>query len=253
MLDKKQVEDIRKDFLYLNKEYKNPIVYLDNAATSQKPIQVIDSVSEFYKYENANPHRGAHTLSVLSTDVYESGREKIAKFINATDSSEVVFTRNTTESLNLLSYSYGYENLKEDDEIVISIMEHHSNLVTWQEVCKKTGAKLKYLYVDKENMQLDFEEFKKTITEKTKIFSITQASNVVGTMPEVEKMIKYVKSVNKDCICIVDSAQYIPHNKVDVQQLGCDFLVFSGHKMLSIMGVGMLYGKKELLNNLKPF
>ncbi|MBS5777826.1 aminotransferase class V-fold PLP-dependent enzyme, partial [Finegoldia magna] len=180
MLDKKQVEEIRKDFLYLDKEYKNPIVYLDNAATSQKPIQVIDSVSEFYKYENANPHRGAHTLSVLSTDVYESGREKIAKFINATDSSEIVFTRNTTESLNLLAYSYGYENLKENDEIVISIMEHHSNLVTWQEVCKKTGAKLKYLYVDKENMQLDFEEFKKTITEKTKIFSITQASNVVG-------------------------------------------------------------------------
>lgn len=253
MLDKKQVEDIRKDFLYLDKEYKNPIVYLDNAATSQKPIQVIDSVSEFYKYENANPHRGAHTLSVLSTDVYESGREKIAKFINAADSSEVVFTRNTTESLNLLAYSYGYEYLKEDDEIVISIMEHHSNLVTWQEVCKKTHAKLKYMYVDKENMQFDFEEFKKTITEKTKIFSITQASNVVGTMPDVEKIIKYVKSVNKDCICIVDSAQYIPHNKVDVQQLGCDFLVFSGHKMLSIMGVGILYGKKELLNNLKPF
>ena len=134
MLDKKQVEDIRKDFLYLSKEYKNPIVYLDNAATSQKPIQVIDSVSEFYKYENANPHRGAHTLSVLSTDVYESGREKVAKFINATDSSEIVFTRNTTESLNLLAYSYGYENLKEYDEIVISIMEHHSNLVTWLEV-----------------------------------------------------------------------------------------------------------------------
>lgn len=157
MLDKKQVEDIRKDFLYLDKEYKNPIIYLDNAATSQKPIQVIDSVSKFYKYENANPHRGAHTLSVLSTDVYESGREKIAKFINAADSSEVVFTRNTTESLNLLAYSYGYNNLKEDDEIVISIMEHHSNLVTWQEVCNKTKAKLKYLYVDKENMQLDFE------------------------------------------------------------------------------------------------
>ena len=214
MLDKKQVEDIRKDFLYLNKEYKNPIVYLDNAATSQKPIQVIDSVSEFYKYENANPHRGAHTLSVLSTDVYESGREKIAKFINATDSSEVVFTRNTTESLNLLAYSYGYNNLKEDDEIVISIMEHHSNLVTWQEVCKKTGAKLKYLYVDKENMQLDFEEFKKTITEKTKIFSITQASNVVGTMPEVEKMIKYVKSVNKDCICT-----WILHNIFHITKL----------------------------------
>lgn len=253
MLNKKEVEEIRKDFLYLDKKYNNPIVYLDNAATSQKPIQVIDSVSEYYKYENANPHRGAHTLSVLSTEVYENGRKKVAKFINAREESEVVFTRNTTESLNLLAYSYANEKLKEGDEIVISIMEHHSNLVTWQEAAKKTNAKLKYLYIDKKTKQLDFEEFKNAITEKTKIFSITQASNVVGTMPDVEKMIKYVKSVNKDCICIVDCAQYIPHNKVDVQKLGCDFLVFSGHKMLSIMGAGVLYGRKELLNSLKPF
>ena len=251
MLDKKQVEDIRKDFLYLSKEYKNPIVYLDNAATSQKPIQVIDSVSEFYKYENANPHRGAHTLSVLSTDVYESGREKVAKFINATDSSEIVFTRNTTESLNLLAYSYGYENLKEDDEIVISIMEHHSNLVTWQEVCKKTGAKLKFLYVD-DDMQIPFSEIEEKVTKNTKIVSITGASNVVGTNPDIEKIVKYTRE-NSDAKIILDGAQLVPHRKVNVSELDVDFMAFSGHKMYSALGIGVLYGKEELLNKMDVF
>ncbi|MDY6065182.1 MAG: SufS family cysteine desulfurase [Finegoldia sp.] len=254
MLDRQEINEIRKDFPYLDKTYNgNHIVYFDNAATSQKPKQVIDSVASYYSYENANPHRGAHTLSNIATEVYESARSKVADFINADSADQIVFTRNTTEAMNLITYSYGLNNLSESDEILISIMEHHSSCVNWQFASQKTGAKLKYLYIDKESKQIDFEEFKSKVSAKTKIFSITQASNVVGTMPDVKKMIAYIREVSPDCICIVDSAQYAPHNKVDVKDLDCDFLAFSGHKMLAFNSSGVLYGKKEILNSMAPF
>lgn len=249
MLNKEQIENIRKDFEYLNTDKK--YVYFDNAATTQKPIQIIKATEQYYKHENGNPHRGAHHFAMVSTDVYEGARNTIKNFIGAKSSNEVVFVRNATEGLNLIAYSWALENLKPDDEILISIMEHHSNLVTWQYIAKKTGAKLVYLYLDKD-MQITDEEFESKLNEKTKIFSITAASNVVGTMPNVKGFIKKARK-KTDAICIVDAAQYIPHHKVNVIDLDCDFLVFSGHKMVSSMGIGVLYGKEELLNNMTPY
>lgn len=249
MLSKEQVLDIRKDFGYL--DIKENLVYFDNAATTQKPIQVINSLEEYYKKENGNPHRGAHYLAIKATEVYEESRDKVAKFINA-KSKEVVFLRNATEALNLIAYSWALNNLTKDDEILISIMEHHSNLVTWQYVAKKTGAKLNYLYLD-DNMQITDEEFEKKLTSKTKLLSITAASNVVGTMPKVKEFIERARAKNKDIVTVVDAAQFAPHHKVDVKDLDCDFLVFSGHKMLSAMGIGVLYGKEEILNSMDPF
>lgn len=252
MLTKEQVLEIRKDFEYLNIQNGNKIVYFDNAATTQKPEEIIKSLEEYYNYENGNPHRGAHYLAMKSTEVYENTRKKVADFIGAENPDEIVFTRNTTESLNLIAYAWAIDNLKKGDEILISIMEHHSNSVTWQFVAEKTGAVLKYLYLN-EDKQITEEEFNSKINENTKLFSITAASNVVGTMPNVKKMIKKARSVNKDIITVVDAAQYAPHHKVDVLEWDCDFMAFSGHKMLSAMGVGVLYGKKELLNEMNPF
>lgn len=249
MLTREQVEKIREDFGYLKMDKK--YVYFDNAATTQKPIQVIDSLGEYYNYENGNPHRGAHHFAMASTDVYEGARDKVREFINAKSSNEIVFVRNATEGLNLIAYSWALENLKAGDEILISIMEHHSNLVTWQYVAKKTGAKLVYLYLDEE-MQITDEEFESKLNENTKLLSITAASNVVGTMPSVKEFIKKAKA-KSNATCVVDAAQYAPHHKVDVQELGCDFLVFSGHKMVSAMGIGVLYGRKELLNSMTPY
>lgn len=249
MLTREQVEKIREDFGYLKMDKK--YVYFDNAATTQKPIQVIDSLGEYYNYENGNPHRGAHHFAMASTDVYEGARDKVREFINAKSSNEIVFVRNATEGLNLIAYSWALENLKAGDEILISIMEHHSNLVTWQYVAKKTGAKLVYLYLDEE-MQITDEEFEGKLNENTKLLSITAASNVVGTMPSVKEFIKKAKA-KSNATCVVDAAQYAPHHKVDVQELGCDFLVFSGHKMVSAMGIGVLYGREELLNSMTPY
>lgn len=250
MLTKDEVLKIREDFKYLNLNNNN-LIYFDNAATSQKPTEVIKSLDEYYTSENGNPHRGAHYLAIKSTEVYEDSRDKVAKFINAA-SNEVVFLRNATEALNLVAYSWALNNLTEKDEILISIMEHHSNFVTWQFVAKKTGAKLKFLYLD-DNMQITDEEFKSKINENTKLFAITAASNVVGTMPNVKEMIKEVKKVSKDVVTVVDAAQFAPHHKIDVVDLDCDFLAFSGHKMLSAMGIGVLYGKEDLLNKIDPF
>lgn len=250
MLTKDQVLKIREDFKYLNLNDKE-LIYFDNAATSQKPNRVIESLDEYYSYENGNPHRGAHYLAMKSTEVYENSRDKIASFINAS-SNEIVFLRNATEALNLIAYSWALNNLTENDEILISIMEHHSNLVTWQYVSKKTGAKIKYLYLD-DNKQITEEEFNSKISKNTKLFSITAASNVVGTMPNVKEMIKKAKKINPEIVTVVDAAQFAPHHKVDVADIDCDFLVFSGHKMLSAMGIGVLYGKEELLNSIDPF
>lgn len=226
------------------------ISYLDSGATTQKPVQVIETVDNFYENNNANPHRGAYSLSIEATEEYENTRTKIAKFINAKHREEIIFSKNATESLNLIAYSYGLDNLKKDDEIVISIMEHHSNLVPWQKVAKTTGAKLNYMYINDE-FELSDEEIESKITDKTKIVGITHVSNVLGTINNVEKIIKYAHK--KGAIVVVDASQSIPHMKIDVQKMDADFLVFSGHKMLAPLGIGVLYGKREILNKMNPF
>lgn len=252
MFTKNEIEEIRKEFPFLNlKPNGKQIVYFDNGATTQKPREIIDNIKNFYESENGNPHRGAHYLAMKSTEVYEAARQKVADFIGAKKPSEVVFLRNATEALNLLAYSYGLNNLKEGDEIVISIMEHHSNLVPWQEVCKKTGAKLKFLYLD-DDMQIPFSEIEEKVTKNTKIISITGASNVVGTNPDIEKIVKYARE-NSDAKIILDGAQLVPHRKVNVSELDVDFMAFSGHKMYSALGIGVLYGKEELLNKMDIF
>ena len=241
------MNELKKDFpIFANRD----MTYLDSGATSQKPYYVIDKIDEFYKKYNANPHRGAYELSVEATQMYESTRDKIAKFINAKHSEEIIFSKNATESLNLIAYSYGLGNLKSGDEVVISIMEHHSNLVPWQKVSKQTGCKLKYMYIDS-NFEIPDSEIEKKITDKTKIVAITHISNVLGTVNDVKKIIKMAHK--KSAIVIVDAAQSIPHRKIDVQDLDADFLIFSGHKMLSPLGIGVLYGKKALLNDMNPF
>lgn len=239
--------ELKKDFPILeNRE----ISYLDSGATTQKPIQVIKAVEEFYEKYNANPHRGAYTLSMEATQIYEETRTKIAKFINAKHREEIIFSKNATESLNLIAYSYGMENLKKDDEIVISIMEHHSNLVPWQKVSKVSGSKLNYMYINDE-FEISDDEIESKITDKTKVVGITHVSNVLGTINNVKKIIKYAHK--KGAIVVVDASQSIPHMKIDVQDLDADFLVFSGHKMLAPLGIGVLYGKRELLNKMNPF
>ena len=226
------------------------MAYLDSGATTQKPQKVLDAIESFYEHENANPHRGAYSLSIEATEAYESTRGKIAKFINARYPEEVIFSKNATESLNLLAYSYGLDNLEKEDEVVISIMEHHSNLVPWQYVTNKTGSTLKYMYIN-DNFEISKEEIESKITDKTKIVGITHISNVLGTINPVKEIIKYAHK--KGAIVIVDASQSIPHMKIDVQDLDADFLVFSGHKMLAPLGIGVLYGKKELLQKMKPF
>lgn len=242
-----EINNIKRDFPLLENEN---ITYLDSGATTQKPIQVINAVEEFYQKYNANPHRGAYSLSVEATEQYENTRTKIAKFINAKHREEIIFSKNATESLNLIAYSYGLDNLKKDDEVVISIMEHHSNLVPWQKMTKQTGSKLNYMYIN-ENYEIPDEEIENKITEKTKIVGITHVSNVLGTINNVKKVIKYAHK--KGAIVIVDASQSIPHMKIDVQDLDADFLVFSGHKMLAPLGIGVLYGKREILNKMTPF
>lgn len=239
--------DYKKDFpILMNRD----IAYLDSGATTQKPQEVIDAVDNYYKNENANPHRGAYGLSIEATQVYENGREKVARFINSKTSSQIIFTKNASEALNLIAYSYGLENLKENDEVVLSIMEHHSNLVPWQYVTKKTGSTLKYMYIN-DNFELSDEEITSKITENTKIVGITHVSNVTGTINDVKKIIKYAHE--KGAIVVLDASQSIPHMKIDVQELDADFVVFSGHKMFAPLGIGVLYGKKELLENMTPF
>ena len=242
-----KAQEIKKDFPLL---LKRDIAYLDSGATSQRPIQVIKAIEEFYEKENANPHRGSYELSVEATEEYENTRAKIAKFINAKHTEEVIFTKNATESLNLIAYSYGMDNLKKDDEVVISIMEHHSNLVPWQKITKATGSKLKYMYINK-NFEISDEEIENKITDKTKIVGITHVSNVLGTINNVKKIIECAHK--KGAIVVVDASQSIPHMKIDVQDLDADFLVFSGHKMLAPLGVGVLYGKNEILDKMTPF
>lgn len=240
-----------EDFPALDQEFNgHKFVYLDNAATTQKPIAVIDAVDEYYRKNNANPHRGAYALSVKATDLYEGARDVVRDFIGAEKSKEIVFVRNATEGLNLIAFSYGLNFLNPGDEIVISIAEHHSNLVPWQQVAKAKGAVLKYLYLDDEGI-ISKEEIESKITSKTKIVSVTQVSNVLGTINPVKEIVEKAHSVG--AIAIVDMAQSIPHMKVDVKALDVDFAVFSGHKMLAPMGIGVVYGKEALLEKMPPF
>ena len=238
---------IKKDFPLLE---KSQISYLDSGATSQKPKQVLEAIQNFYEKYNANVHRGAYSLSMEATSLYEETREKIQKFIHARYPEEIIFSKNATESLNLVATSWGLDNLQENDEVVLSIMEHHSNLVPWQTVTKKTKSKLVYMYMN-DAFELSDEEIEKKITSNTKLVGITHVSNVLGTINNVKKIIKYAHKMGAKVL--VDASQSIPHMRINVQDLDADFLVFSGHKMLAPLGIGVLYGKREILNEMNPF
>ncbi len=241
------LQEYRKDFEILN---SGDYIYFDNAATSQRPRQVLEAVKTFYETANANPLRGLYDWSVAATDVYENARKTVADFIGADRSEEIIFTRNTTESLNLVAYSYGLENVHEGDEIVVTVMEHHSNLLPWQMVSKKNGAKLVFLEPDEEGV-ITKEEYESKITDKTKIVAVGHVSNVMGITNPVKEIAEYAHS--KGAIIVVDGAQSTPHMPVDVKALGADFFALSGHKMLAPMGIGALYGRMELLENMQPF
>jgi cysteine desulfurase/selenocysteine lyase len=242
--------NVRKDFPILTKVHNgHQIVYFDNAATTQKPYQVIHAIVDLLEHHNGNPHRGAHILSIEAGEVYDEAREAVRRFINAESSEEVVFVRNTTEALNLIARSYAEPKLKKGDKIVIPISEHHSNLVTWQRVCQKTGAELVYMYLDKEG-HFTPEDLAK-IDDKTKIVSFAAVSNVFGMKRPVKDLVARAHAVG--AIAIVDGAQSTPHMKTDVQDLDCDFFVFSGHKMCGSASTGVLYGKKAILEGMEPF
>lgn len=244
------VNDIRKDFPVFSQEINKGLIYFDSAATSQRPVQVIQAIEEFYKKNNANPLRGLYDLSQRATDAYEDSRAYLAKFLNAKHPCEVVFTRNASESLNLIAYTYGMAFVNEGDEIVVSIMEHHSNILPWQMVCQAKKAKLIWLECDKETGVIPETEFAK-INSKTKIVACTQVSNVLGITNPVKKIAEIAHKFQ--AVVVVDGAQSVPHMKVDVQDLDADFLVFSAHKFLGPMGLGGVYAKKELLEKMPPF
>lgn len=239
--------DYRNNFPLL---MQNKIIYIDNAATSQRPQCVIDAEGDFYKNYNANPLRGLYSLSVEATEVYENAREAVRKFIGAEKSNEIIFTRNTTESLNLVAYSYGLSNVKNGDEIVVSIMEHHSDLLPWQMVAKTCGAELKFIECAKDG-SIDLEKVKELITSRTKIVAMTQVSNVLGREYPVKEIAKLAHE--KGAVMVVDGAQSTPHMRVDITDLDADFFAFSGHKLLAPMGIGVLYGKEDLLEKMPPF
>ncbi len=245
------LEKIRLDFPTLNvKVHGKKLVYLDNAATTHKPYVVIDSVDNYYKNFNSNVHRGVHYLSQISTNLYENSREKIREFINARYFEEIIFTKGATESINLIANSYGREFLKEDDEIIISHMEHHSNIVPWQLLCKEKKLKLKVIPIDDEG-NLNFNDYLKLLSEKTKIVSIVHISNSLGTINPINEVISEAKKFN--AITIVDASQSVQHIPIHVQNLNCAFLVFSGHKLYGPTGTGILYGKKEILEEMTPY
>jgi cysteine desulfurase/selenocysteine lyase len=246
------VDKIRKDFPILSRLVNNkPLVYLDNAATTQKSRSVINSITEYYTYENANIHRGLHFLSELATELYENSRLKIKEFINALSVSEIIFTRGATEGINLVANSLLDANhFNERDEIIISHMEHHSNIVPWQLIAKKKNLKLKVVPVN-DNGEFIFEEFEKLITEKTKLVSVVHISNTLGTINPVKEIIRKAHKYNIPVL--LDGAQAAPHIKIDVQNLGCDFYVFSGHKIFGPTGIGVLYGKTEYLEKMPPY
>ncbi len=245
------IEKIRADFPILKQKIRNkPLVYLDNAATCQKPQTVIDSISYCYTHEYANVHRGVHTLSVKATDRYEGAREKVKDFINANSTKEIIFVKGTTEAINLIAQTYGKANIHKGDEILITGMEHHSNIVPWQMLCEETGAVLKVAPIDLKG-ELDYGQFEKLISDKTRLISVVHMSNALGTVNPVKKMIAASKA--KNIPVLLDGAQAIPHMTVDVQELDCDFYVFSGHKLYAPSGTGVLYGRQALLEAMPPY
>ena len=239
--------DYRQDFPLLR---ENPIVYLDSAATAQRPDVVVEAEMEFYRKYNANPLRGLYSLGIEATDRYEEARECVAKFIHAASAKEIIFTRNATESLNLVAYSYGLSHLQKGDEIVVSILEHHSNQLPWRMVAEKTGAVVKYLECDRQGHISDA-DLQAAFSEKTKLVAVTQVSNVLGIRTPIDKIVALAKK--SGAVVVLDAAQSTPHMEVDVQKLGVDFLAFSGHKLMAPMGIGVLYGRKELLSEMPPF
>ena len=239
--------DYKKDFPLLA---GSDIAYLDNAATAQRPQCVIDAERDFYLKHNANPLRGLYPLSIEATDAYETAREAVRGFINAASSDEIIFTRNTTESLNLAAYSYGLTNVKAGDEVLVSIMEHHSDLLPWQMVCRQTGAKLKFMECEQDG-SLDLNKVEKLITDRTKIVAIMQVSNVLGREYPVKEIAAMAH--RKGAVIVVDGAQSTPHMPVDVRDMDADFFAFSGHKVYGPMGIGVLYGKRTLLDAMPPF
>lgn len=242
------VEKIRKDFPILDQIVNDePLVYLDNAATTQKPKAVLEAMNQYYQEDNANVHRGVHTLAERATASYEVARETVRRFINASSTKEVLFTRGTTTGLNWIG-RFAEEILEEGDEVLISIMEHHSNILPWQEACRKVGAKLVYVYL--KDGGLDLEDFRKKLTDRTKFVSIAHASNVLGVINPVQEIAQLAHE--KGAIVVVDGAQSVPHMKIDVQKLDADFFVFSGHKMAGPTGIGVLYGKEQYLNKMSP-
>lgn len=242
------VEKIRKDFPILDQIVNDePLVYLDNAATTQKPKAVLEAVNRYYQEDNANVHRGVHTLAERATASYEAARETVRRFINASSTKEVLFTRGTTTGLNWIG-RFAEEILEEGDEVLISIMEHHSNILPWQEACRKAGAKLVYVYL--KDGGLDLEDFRIKLTDRTKFVSIAHASNVLGVINPVQEIAQLAHE--KGAIVVVDGAQSVPHMKIDVQKLDADFFVFSGHKMAGPTGIGVLYGKEQYLNQMSP-
>ena len=244
------LKNIKDEFPILNQTINGKrLVYLDNAATTQRPDQVLDAVLKYDREANGNPHRGSHTLSIRATEAFEGVREKVRKFIGARSTKEIIFTKNTTEAINIVGYSYGLNNLKKGDKIVITIAEHHSNLVIWQQVAKRTGAELVFMYVDCEG-RLPLGELHK-IDEKTKLVAVMHMSNVLGTVFPVKEIIERAHSVG--AVVLVDGAQSVPHMRVDMVEMDADFFAFSGHKMLALMGVGVLYGKEQILEGMEPF
>ena len=244
-------ENVRKDFpLLANTMNGKPLVYLDNGATTQKPESVIQAMCGYYGGCNANPHRGAYELSVQATDIYENARKRTQEFIHAGSAQEIIFTKNATEALNLVAYSYGLTNIRPGDEIVITVAEHHSNLVPWQQVAHAKGAVLNYIYLE-EDGNLSRQDIETKINSKTKIVAVTQVSNVLGLKNPVKEIAARAHSVG--AVIVVDGSQSVAHMAVDVQDIDADFFAFSGHKLLSPMGIGVLYGKKALLDAMPPF
>ena len=245
------IQNIRSQFPILSQTVNGkPLVYLDNGATSQKPISVLNSWEKYYSEINANVHRGIHTLSQLATEEMEVSRRKVQKFLNAKNDFEVIFTKGTTEGINLIAYAIT-NLIKKDDEIIISYLEHHSNIVPWQMLCERTGAKLKVIPMDENGiLQLDFLD--QNLSEKTKIVSVNQVSNALGIINPIDEIIAKTRSYS-DAMIVIDGAQSVPHFKIDVQKMDCDFFVFSGHKMYAPMGTGILYGKEEILRKIQPF
>ncbi|MFS0822126.1 cysteine desulfurase [Bacillus sp. 1P02SD] len=244
------IQDIRSMFPILDQEINGKtLVYLDSAATSQKPVQVIETIDRYYREYNSNVHRGVHTLGTKATDAYENAREKVRKFINASSIQEIIFTRGTTTAMNTIAESYGRDNLKEGDEIVITYMEHHANIIPWQQIAKRTGAKLKYIPLQ-EDGSIDLKDVEATVTNQAKIVSVTMVSNVLGAINPIKEIAEIAH--RNGAIMVVDGAQAAPHMKIDVRDLDCDFLAFSGHKMCGPTGIGVLYGKKALLEKMEP-